>query len=104
MPNQIFFKVPEQAIFVNCPFIVVMHIHVLMVERSINADQYIQNADQLGFIDAADQKHGRFGWILQQDGTPRRTSQVAMDWLEETFDVIADCPANSPDVWPIKVL
>jgi hypothetical protein len=63
---------------------------ILMVEGSIKADRYIQNVDQLGLIDAFDQKHGPFGWMFEQDGAPSRTSQVAMDWLDETVDVITD--------------
>jgi hypothetical protein len=34
---------------------------LLMVKESINADQYLQNLDQLGFIEAVVQKHGPFG-------------------------------------------
>jgi hypothetical protein len=75
---------------------------LLMVEGSIDADRYVQSVDQLGVIDAVDQKHGLFRWIFEQDGAPSRTLQVSMDPLEETVDVITDCPANSPDVSPIE--
>jgi hypothetical protein len=34
---------------------------LFIVEGSINANQYIQNVDQLGLIDAVDQKHRPFG-------------------------------------------
>jgi hypothetical protein len=32
------------------------------------------------------------------------TSQVALDWLEESVDGIADCSPNSPDLSPIEIL
>jgi hypothetical protein len=38
---------------------------LLVVQGTIDADQYIQNIDRLGFIDAIDQKNGLFGWIFQ---------------------------------------
>jgi hypothetical protein len=34
---------------------------LLVVQGTIEVDQYIQNIDRLGFIDALDQKHGPFG-------------------------------------------
>jgi hypothetical protein len=55
-------------------------------------------------IDAICQKHGPFAWIFEHDGAPSHTSQVTMDWLGETVDVITDCAANSPDLSPIKLL
>jgi hypothetical protein len=52
---------------------------LLMVDGNISADPYIENVDQLGFIDEVDQKHGPFGWIFQQHWVWSRTSQFAMD-------------------------
>jgi transposase len=77
---------------------------LLMVEGTIDAERYIQNLDSLGFIATLDRMHGPFGWIFQQDGAPSHTSQVALDWLEESVDVIVDWPANSPDLSPIELL
>jgi hypothetical protein len=45
-----------------------------------------------------------FGWTFQQDGAPSHTSQVAVNWLEETVDAITYYPANSPDVSQIELL
>jgi hypothetical protein len=59
--------------------------------------------DRLGFTDALDQKRGPFGWIFQQDGTLCHTSQVALDWLEESVNPIVDWPANSPGLSPIEL-
>jgi hypothetical protein len=39
-------------------------------------------------IDAIDQKHESFGWIFEQDCAASRTSQLAMNWLEEAVDVV----------------
>jgi hypothetical protein len=38
---------------------------VLIVEESINIDQYIQNFDELRLIDAVDQKHVLFDWMFE---------------------------------------
>jgi hypothetical protein len=77
---------------------------ILLVDGSIDTDRYIQNLDRLGLINALDQRHGPFGWIFQQDGAPAHTSQVTLDWLEESVDVIVDWPPNSPDLSPIEIL
>jgi hypothetical protein len=73
---------------------------LLVVQGTIDADQYIQNIDRLGVIDALDHKHELFGWIFQKDGTLCHTSQAALDWLEESVDLIVGWPANSPDLSP----
>jgi hypothetical protein len=75
-----------------------------VVQPTIDTDQYIQHIHRLGFISTLDEKHGPFGWIFQQDGTPCHTSQVAMDWLEASVDLIVDWPAISPDLSPIELV
>jgi transposase len=77
---------------------------LFIVQGTIDTDQYIQNIDRLGFISTLDQKHGPFGWIFQQDGAPSHTSQVALDWLEESLDLIVGWPANLPDLSLIELL
>jgi transposase len=77
---------------------------LLVVQGTIDTDQYLQNIEQLAFIEALDEKHGPFGWIFQQDGAPCHTSRKALDWLEESVDLIVDWPANSPDLSPIELL
>jgi hypothetical protein len=47
---------------------------LLMVERTIDAERYIQSLDGLEFIATLDQKQGPFSWIFQQDGAPSHTS------------------------------
>jgi hypothetical protein len=54
---------------------------LMIVEGSIDTDQYIQNLDRLGFIKTLNAVHGPFGWIFQQDGAPAHISQRALDWL-----------------------
>jgi hypothetical protein len=76
----------------------------VMVEDSIDTDRYIQSLGLLGFISALDSKYGPLGWILQQDGARSHTSQVNLDWLEESVDVIVDWQLNSPDLSPIELL
>jgi hypothetical protein len=69
---------------------------VLFVEESIDADKYIENVSQLGFIEDLNRKHGILQWIFQQDGSPCHTSQNAIDWLEENCDVLSGWLPNSP--------
>jgi hypothetical protein len=76
----------------------------LLVEENIDTDRYVHHLDRRGFVEALDAKDGAFGWILRQDGAPAYTSQKALDWLEESVDVIVDWPANSPDLSPIESL
>jgi hypothetical protein len=64
---------------------------------------YHKTFGQLGLIDGVDQKHKPFGWIFGQDGVRSGTSQVSIDWLEETVDVIMDCRANSSDGWQMEL-
>jgi hypothetical protein len=75
---------------------------LLFVEGTIDAEKYIQNLSQLGFIEELDQRHGALEWIFQQDGAPCHMSQKAVDWIEANCDVLSDWPANSPDLSPIE--
>jgi transposase len=77
---------------------------LLFVHGNINADKYIENLEALGFIEELDQKHGPLEWIFQQDGAPCHTAQIAIDWIEESCDLLAGWPANSPDLNPIEML
>jgi hypothetical protein len=40
--------------------------------------RHSHNLDQLGFIDALDDKYVRFGWIFQQDETTYHTIQESL--------------------------
>jgi hypothetical protein len=77
---------------------------IVVVEGTIDTDRCLRDIDRLGFVDALDQKHGPFGWTFRQDGAPCLMSQVALDWLEESVDLIVYWPANSPDLSPIELL
>jgi transposase len=77
---------------------------LLFVEGTIDAEKYIQNLTNLGFIEELDQKHGCLEWIFQQDGAPCHTSQKALDWIEQYCDLLSGWPANSPDLSPIELL
>jgi hypothetical protein len=41
---------------------------ILFVEWSIDADKYLENFTQLGFVEEPDRRHGALEWIFQQDG------------------------------------
>jgi hypothetical protein len=60
----------------------------LMAEESIDVERYIRNLDSLGFIETLGDKHAPFGSIFQSDDVPSDTSQVALDELEESIEVI----------------
>jgi hypothetical protein len=68
---------------------------LLLVDESIDADQYVQNVDRLGFTVVLDRRHRLFGWIFQQDGAPGHTSRVALEWLEESVDRIVEAVVKS---------
>jgi hypothetical protein len=46
----------------------------MCVNGSIHSNRDVPNLDRFGFIEALDEKHGTFGWILQQDGAPADTT------------------------------
>jgi transposase len=77
---------------------------ILFVIGSIDATKYRENIEELGFIELMDEIHGPLNWIFQQDGASCHTAQVTVDWLGECCDVLADWPANSPDLNPIELL
>jgi hypothetical protein len=77
---------------------------LLFVEGTINADKYMDNITDLGFIEKLDEMHGQFGWTFQQDGATCHTTQAVMDWLESFCVVLGNWPANSPDLSPIELL
>jgi hypothetical protein len=77
---------------------------LLFVEGTIDAERYIRNLSDLGFIEELDHKHGALEWIFQQDGAPCHTSQKAVDWIEENCDLLSEWPANSPDLNPIELV
>jgi hypothetical protein len=51
----------------------------LFVERTIDAERYLENLSQLGFLEELDRKHGVLQWIFQQDGAPCHTSNNSID-------------------------
>jgi hypothetical protein len=69
---------------------------LLIIHNTIKGEQYIKNIDDLGFIDALDEKHGLFQLTFEQDVAPCYTARAVVDWLEESVDLITDWPANSP--------
>jgi hypothetical protein len=77
---------------------------LLIVNGSIDSEKYIQNCDELHFIEELDSMKGPLEWIFQQDGATCHTTQVVLDWLEESCDVLHGWPANSPDLSPIELL
>jgi transposase len=77
---------------------------LLFVEGSINTHRYIENLEQIGFINDLDAIHGVLQWIFQQDGAPCHTSEEAIEWIEGNCDMIGNWPANSPDLSPIELL
>ena len=77
---------------------------LLIVNGSIDADKYIQNIAEVGFIEDLDKMHGPLNWIFQQDGAKCHTAKTALDWIEENCAIIPDWPANSPDLSPIENL
>jgi hypothetical protein len=77
---------------------------LLFVKGTINADKYIENLEELGFIEELDRKRGVLMWIFQQDGAPCHMAQKSLDWIEENCDLLSGWPANSPDLNPIEML
>jgi hypothetical protein len=77
---------------------------LFFVEGTIDANKYIENLVNLGFMEELDQKYETLGWIFQQDGAPCHTAQIALDWIEENCDLLSRWPANSPDLSPIELL
>jgi hypothetical protein len=76
---------------------------LLVVDGTINTDRYIANCQDLGFIDELDSLRGPLRWIYQQDGASCHVSSKALDWLEESCDVLQSWPAHSPDLSPIEL-
>lgn len=77
---------------------------LLIVDSTINTERYIQNCEDVNFISELNALHGTMGWIFMQDGATCHTAEASMDYLEGSCDVIADWPANSPDLNPIEML
>jgi hypothetical protein len=75
---------------------------LLPEEGTIDADRYVRNLDQLGFIEALDAKHERFRSLFRQDGAHQ--SREALEWCEEIVNVIVSWPSNWPDLFPIELL
>jgi hypothetical protein len=78
--------------------------NLLIVDGSIDAEQYRLNCEDLHFIEELDNLRGPLNWIFQQDGAPCHMAQKTLDWLEECCDVLHGWPANSPDLSPIELL
>jgi hypothetical protein len=75
----------------------------LIVDGSINAERYVQNCFELGFIGDLDRIHGPWGWIFQQEGAPCHMSHTILDCLEQRFHVLRAWPRDSPDLSPIEM-
>ena len=68
----------------------------MIVDKSINSDQYLQNMVDSNFIGGMNQIHGELDWVYAQDGARCHTSAQSMEWLEEKVDVINDWPPPPP--------
>ena len=77
---------------------------LVVINNSVDSEQYIENMKKSKFIDNLNEKLGPFEWLYMQDGARCHTSAMAMEWLEDKVDVITDWPANSPDLNPIELL
>lgn len=77
---------------------------LLIVEGSINAQRYIQNCEEINFIEELDEKYGFLNWVFMQDGATCHTAESSLEYLENLCDVICDWPPNSPDLNPIELL
>jgi hypothetical protein len=62
---------------------------LIVVEGTINTEKYIQSLTGLGTFEELDRLHGALNWIFQQDGAPRHTSQMLVDWIEENCDLLS---------------
>jgi hypothetical protein len=77
---------------------------LLVIEGSISTDKYIENCSELGFIEELDSIHRPLEWTFQQDGAPCHTTRKAIDWLEESCEVIQELPSNSPDLPTVEMI
>jgi hypothetical protein len=55
---------------------------LLFVEGNIDAEKYIQNLSELGFMEEPDRKRGVFECVFQQDGATCHTSQMVLELIE----------------------
>ena len=75
---------------------------LVIVESSIDSDQYMSNILNSGMIDELDSNRGKGMWIFQQDGARCHTSRKTVKWLSSKCRYIKRWPANSPDLNPIE--
>jgi hypothetical protein len=74
------------------------------VDGSINAEKFISNLAEFGFMDELDEKHGPFEWIFQQNAAICHISKEEIECIEDACDVLCDWPTNSPHLSPIEML
>ena len=77
---------------------------LVLVEHSIDSDQYIKNILASKMIETLDSTRGIGNWIFQQDGATCHTSKETVIWLNTKCKYLSQWPANSPDLNPIENL
>jgi hypothetical protein len=76
---------------------------LLIVNKSINNDPYIQNLEDVNSIEKLDRRYGLLSWIFQRD-RPDNTSKSSVEWLENQVNIIVDWSPDSPDLSPTEML
>ncbi|KAJ6242082.1 transposable element-related [Anaeramoeba flamelloides] len=78
---------------------------LIILNSSINTDVYIKDIlKKSKIIDLANQEHGIFNWIFQQDGARPHTSKKTIKYLKKRCMLLDPWPPNSPDLNPIENL
>ncbi|KAJ6232780.1 transposable element-related [Anaeramoeba flamelloides] len=73
--------------------------------RGENDNVYIKDIlKKSKIIDLANQEHGIFNWIFQQDGARPHTSKKTIKYLKKRCMLLDPWPPNSPDLNPIENL
>ena len=75
---------------------------LMICRKSVNSHEYRRVIHESEMVKELNESKGSGQWIYMQDGATPHTCQQTMLFLKKQMNVLANWPANSPDLNPIE--
>ena len=77
---------------------------LIICPKTVDARAYRQVIRDSHMVELLNEKHGEGNWVFMQDGAPPHTAKDTKRFLLKRMNLLANWPANSPDMNPIEHL
>lgn len=77
---------------------------LIICRKNIDAKEYRNVIKKSNMVQIMNEKNGNGNWCFMQDGAPAHTAKETQTFLVKRMNILANWPANSPDLNPIEHL